>query len=116
MYDECVVAVYEDIEHARMAVHILHRSDFPSPQVSLVASHLENRPELEAELNYGDDSVQDAFIGAGLGGVLGMLAGTSIMALATGGVALVAGPLAGLATGAIVGASWGDGGLGSSRI
>ncbi len=69
MYDECVVAVYENVEQARLAVHILNQSDFPTKQVSLVAAHLENQPELETELNYGDDSLRDAFIGAGFGGV-----------------------------------------------
>lgn len=103
MSDECVVAVYENIDQARLAVHILNRSDIPSEQVSLVAAHLEEQPELEGELSHGDDSLRDAFIGAGLGGVLGMLAGTGVVALAGGGVALLAGPLAGLATGALVG-------------
>ena len=103
MYDECVVAVYEDVEQARLAVHILNRSDFPTQRISLVAAHLEDHPELETELNFGDDSLRDAFIGGGLGGLLGMLAGASVVALAGGGVALFAGPLAGLATGAVVG-------------
>lgn len=100
---ECVVAVYENADQARVAVHILNRSDLPTEQVSLVTAHLEDKPELEAELNYGDDSLRDAFIGVGLGGVLGMLTGSGVAAIAGGGVALVAGPLAGLATGAIVG-------------
>jgi hypothetical protein len=103
MDNECVVAVYENIDQARLAVHILNRSDIPTEQISLVAAHLEDLPEIEGELNHGDDSLRDAFIGAGLGGVLGMLAGTGVIALAGGGVALFAGPLAGLATGAIVG-------------
>ncbi len=81
---------------------ILNRSDFPTQQVSLVTAHLEDHPELETELNFGDDSVRDAFIGAGLGSVFGMLAGTSVAALAGGGVALLAGPLAGLGTGVMV--------------
>ena len=106
MYDECVVAVYQNADQARLAVHILHRSDFPTSQVSLVTKHLEQEPELERELQYGDDSLRDAFVGAGLGGVLGMLAGGSVAAI-TGGVVLFAGPLAGLAAGAIVGALFG---------
>ena len=68
MYDECVVAVYADIAQARLALHILNRSDIPTQQVSLVAAHLEDHPELKAKLNYGDDSLRKAFVGAGLGG------------------------------------------------
>jgi hypothetical protein len=114
VYDECVVAVYDGVEQARLAVHILNRSDFPTQHVSMVTAHLEDERELEAELNYGDDSIRDAFVGAGLGSVCGMLTGTSLVALVGGGFALFAGPLAGLATGAVVGGLLG--GMGGSGV
>ncbi len=102
MYDECVVAAYDTVDQARLAVHVLNRADFPTAQVSLVTKRLEDEGDMEAELNYGDDSLRDAFVGAGLGGVFGMLGGASVVSLLGGGVALLAGPLAGLATGAVV--------------
>ncbi|MCA9263312.1 MAG: hypothetical protein KDA60_05665 [Planctomycetales bacterium] len=102
MNEESVVAVYENVEQARIGVHILNRSDVPNDKVSLVTAHLEQRPEVEVRLLQGEDDVRDAFVGAGIGSLVGVLAGASLIAFG-GTMTLVAGPLAGLATGAVVG-------------
>jgi hypothetical protein len=102
MNHESVVAVYENLEQARLAAHILERSDFPTDQVSLITSHLEEHADLEADLQAGEDGVQNVMVGAGLGSLIGVLAGAALIAFG-GTVALVVGPLAGLVAGAIGG-------------
>ncbi len=105
MYEECVVGVYDSLAHAEEAVRILHRADFPGRQISLVASHMPTKPELAAELKMGDDSVRDAAIGAGLGGVVGILAGIGAMVVAGAGIVVfLAGPIGVGALGTVVGA------------
>ena len=108
MYNDCVVAVYKDRGAARLAVHILHRSDLPTERVSLIASHPDLTPDQIREIDFGDESIHDGFLGAGLGGVAGFLVGAMIAAFTGPGVILVAGPLAGLLTGAGAGALLGS--------
>ena len=102
MNRESVVAVYDSVEQARLAVHILNRSDIANEQVSLIASHLEGHRDIESRLLEGADDVHDALVGAGIGSLIGVLTGFSI-ALVGGTVAIVAGPLTGLVTGAVAG-------------
>ena len=56
MNESCVVAVFEDLEIAQRAVHTLHRGDFSTSQVSLVAKGVREQPEIVADLQLGDDS------------------------------------------------------------
>ena len=105
MNDECVVGVYDSLQNAEQAVRIMHQAGFPTKQVSLVASHLANKPELVEEIAMGDDSVRDAAIGAGLGGILGMLAGIGAMVVSGAGIVVfLAGPIGVAALGTMVGA------------
>ena len=105
MHDECVVGVYDSLQKAEQAVQIMHQADFPTKQVSLVASCLANKPELVEEITMGDDSVRDAAIGAGLGGVLGVLVGIGAMVISGAGVVVfLAGPIGVAALGTMVGA------------
>lgn len=113
MSEECVVAVYDTLEKAEEAVYVLDRADLPTEQASLVTSGLRDRPELVEELKMGDDSVHDAAIGAGLGGVVGVLTGLTVAAMvAPAGVVFIVGAMAGMlsaVTGAFLGslAGWG---------
>ena len=105
MNDECVVGVYDSLKKAEQAVRIMHQAGFPTKQVSLVASHLANKPELVEEITMGDDSVRDAAIGAGLGGILGVLAGIGAMVVSGAGIVVfLAGPIGVAALGTAVGA------------
>jgi hypothetical protein len=102
--EECVVAVYGSSPQAEQAVRILKRAEFRTEQISLVASSLQNKPELREELRTGDDSVRDAAIGAGLGGILGLLAGIGLAAIPVAGlIVFLVGSIGGAATGSIVG-------------
>ena len=105
MNDECIVGAYDSLKQAEQAVRILHRAGFPTPQISLVASSAQETPGLKEEFKMGDDSVRDAAIGAGLGGVLGMLTGFGAMAVAGAGIVVfLAGPVGIAALGTVVGA------------
>ncbi|HVA45137.1 MAG TPA: hypothetical protein VNH11_02015 [Pirellulales bacterium] len=104
MNEECVVGVYDSLDGAGQAVHILRRGGVPVRQVSVVASGPLDRPELVHNLPIADDSLRDAAIGAGLGGLLGVVAGIAATAVAGVGVVFALGPFAVGLTGATVGA------------
>ena len=104
MPEECVVAVYPDIAAAQRAVDQLDQSAFPRESVSLVTNSLANEEhQVRKALESGDESEKDALIGAGIGGLLGILSGSTVLSVASIGVIVVAGPLVAL-TGAVVGA------------
>ncbi len=113
MSEECVVAVFDNLEHAQQAVHILDRGDFPTEQVSLVTKGLKEQPAIVEDLEMGDDSVRDAAVGAGLGAIVGVLAGMAVMVVSGMGMVFLAGPIGGgifgAATGAFLGglSGWG---------
>jgi hypothetical protein len=113
MSEECVVGVYESLPKAEVAVHVLRRADFPAAQISLVTATSDLNPELLQEIKMGDDSVRDAAIGAGLGGVLGVVAGLGAMMVSGLGLVFLVGPIGGGLFGSVVGgylgsfAGWG---------
>lgn len=110
MSDECIVGEYDSLGKAEQAVRILYRGDFPAAQISLVASGLEGTPALVEDCKLGDDSLRDLAIGAGLGGVMGLIAGIGFAAMPGLGFVFLIGPIAadiGL-TGAMVGAFLGS--------
>ena len=108
MAEACVVGVYKSLAEAQAAAHILQCADFPRGQMILVGSNTERPPQMVEDLSMGDDSVNEAAWGAGLGGVLGGLTGATAGALSGIGVLLVAGPAAGVLAGALLGAFLGS--------
>lgn len=117
MRDECVLAVYDDVQRAQEAIHILGRGGFPLAQVSLVAKSPHGGNSTSLEVPVADNSVRDAAIGAGLGATIGALGGIVVTVAAGAALVFLIGPLA--ATGAIAGAFLGGlGGWGvhSERI
>lgn len=107
MADECVVGVHENAAKAEAAVRQLDESEFPTSQVSLVKASFDFDPKLLEELQWGDDALRDAAIGAGLGGVIGVLAGTSVAGLAGFGPIFFVGPLSAMVGGSLTGAFFG---------
>lgn len=103
MAEACVVAVYDSTDKAESAVHILHRAGYPTDQISLIAATLDGHAEAIGDLAMQDDSLRDAAVGAGLGGVLGVLAGISLMAVTELGIVFLIGPLGGGFVGAVTG-------------
>jgi hypothetical protein len=104
MVDECVVAVYSTLDKAHEAVRRLTDSGFPAAQVSLVTLGLKDKPEVIEELGLRDDSMYDAAVVAGLGGVLGVLGGLSVMVLSGLGAVFLVGPVGGGIVGGMAGA------------
>jgi hypothetical protein len=108
MTESCVVCVYGSLHEAQAAIHILHRANFPRGQILLVGSQPGRRRDAIAGLSLEDDSVRDAAFGAGVGGVLGALAGVSWAALSEAAILLVGGPVVGGLAGALFGALLGS--------
>jgi uncharacterized membrane protein len=107
MVDECVVAVYPTLDKARDAIHRLTEGGFPAPQLSLVTVGLKDDPQVIEDLRLSDDSKYDAALAAGLGSVVGVLTGLSVMALSGLGIVFLVGPIGGGIVGSIVGAYMG---------
>jgi hypothetical protein len=105
MSTQCVVAIFDDLEAAKAAVMALEKSGFAERQVSLVTHAVKEDVPLhqEAEMEFGDEGVANAMKGAGLGGLFGALIGSPLLLVTGLGAAVVAGPLAAAATGAVIG-------------
>lgn len=103
MAEVCVVAVYDSTDKAESAVHILRRAGYSADQISLIAAKLGGHPEAIDNLPMEDDSLRDAAYGAGLGGVIGVLAGISLMAVTELGLVFLIGPIGGGFVGAVTG-------------
>jgi len=120
MHDECAVAVFDNIQQVELALRILHRGNFPTKQISVVTKQLENHPAEIGEIKTGgDDSVRDAVVGAGLGGIGGALIGAAMSTVYGLGAVFFFGPLGLAMMGVVVGAflgSMGGWGVHEERI
>ena len=97
-----LVAVFEKAEDARLGVEAVRREVPEAAEVSALVRSKHDLATLKKTMERGDSSEHDAALGAGIGGLLGLLAGTlSFMSLGVGAL-LIAGPAATL-TGGIVG-------------
>lgn len=104
MKDECIIAVYDSLPLAEVAIRTLGRGGFPPLQISLIGKDFCSNPEVISNVPLHDDSVRDAAVGAGFGAILGVLGG-AVAAVATGGgLVFLVGPLAVGMTGAVAGA------------
>ena len=102
MKHQCVVGVFDSLEASKLAVGVLGRGGFAAGNVSLVTRHVDPTTDVGNELEFGDDSLPDAAIGATLGGLIGVLGDATLFMLTGIGTILIAGPLV-TAVGAIVG-------------
>jgi hypothetical protein len=103
MYGQCVVAVYDSLSAAEGALMVLKHSGVPSEQVSLMAKQVKGSVPEEQALEMGDRAEKDATTGAGVGALVGLLAGAPLLAIPGVGPILAAGPIATALTGGIVG-------------
>jgi len=101
--NQCVVAVFESHEAARSAVKAVISAGVDRGAVSLIGRTLEDENELRDVINQGDKGQKGVATGAGLGGLLGLVAGAALLPLPGLGPFLALGPLAAGATGAVVG-------------
>lgn len=113
MRQDSVVGIYDSLAVAKKAIRQLEANDFPTGDVSLVATNLEDDDETHGYVVKGDRTEKDAIMGGGIGGVLGLLAGAAFFWIPGVGPIFLAGPLAtalvGTAVGTLVGAmsGWG---------
>jgi len=102
MKDDCAVGVFDTVEAAEIAIHILHQGGLESNQISVLTKYIDSTSEVAQELNLEDDSLRDALLGGTLGGIIGILGDVMLYAITGFGTVLVVGPLAASA-GAVVG-------------
>jgi hypothetical protein len=113
-----VVALFDDFEHARMAVQELHDAGFGGDSINMVArdANGDYTRHLGGTMSEGaQETVEDAAggaatgagVGAVLGGLGGLLVGLGALAIPGIGPVLAAGPLAAALTGAGIGAAAG---------
>jgi hypothetical protein len=109
--NQCVVGVFDTVLQAEAAVRDLQQAGFTMDQISLVTRHIDEQSDVGKELNYGDDSLRDAAIGATLGGLMGVVSDAAIIMMAGVGTIIATGPIlvAGVVAGAFLGAlaGWG---------
>ncbi len=128
---QCVVAVYKKLAGAEDAMQAIDRGGFPMDLVSLVSVSLKTEADEDVQsyhnlpatcprtcngsvecewsgacvpkiLQFGDNMEKDAAIGAGVGGLLGLFAGASVLTATDAGSAVFLVPI--MATTGIVGA------------
>lgn len=113
---ETITRLYDSYADAERAVVALKSAGIPQDDISLVASHVDNRyaaapTTVDRDGDGRDDRAEGAStgvgIGATLGGAAGLLAGLGIMAIPGVGPVVAAGWLAATALGAVVGGTAG---------
>jgi hypothetical protein len=110
---QCVVGVYDSLPSAEAALRELDRAGFRPDNVSLIRSTPREDDQAAKAVQHGDLAPKSAAIGAGAGGLLGLLVGASLLTIPGVGPIFVAGALAMGLTGAVVGsvlgcmAGWG---------
>lgn len=100
---ECVVGIYDRFDKAKDAVQALEDAEYPAERVSLVTQPVDKAVDENEPLQYGDKTERNAATGAGMGGLIGALLGTPLVAIGGVGTLLLAGPIATGIAGAIVG-------------
>jgi hypothetical protein len=106
--DKTLVALYDNFEHARMAVEDLVNAGFSRDNISLIANDAsgEYRKYFESQTGTVPDDVK-AGEGASMGAVIGGLLGLGLTLIPGIGPVLAAGPLASALLGGAIGATTG---------
>jgi hypothetical protein len=102
--EECAVGVFDRFSDARDAVLALREAGFPDNRISLIAPGTHGEPGVKEPLKYGDETTNNAAKGAGIGGLVGLLAGGAALTISGLGPIFAAGYIATTITGAIAGA------------
>jgi len=99
------VGIFDGLPAAEAAVNALEKMGFADRQVSLVTHAVKSEVPVhqEAEMEFGDQGVNNAMKGAGLGGLFGALVGSPLLLVSGLGAAVIAGPVAAAATGMVLG-------------
>jgi outer membrane lipoprotein SlyB len=96
-----VIGVYRNPDEASIAIERLQSRGWTGNDISCIACNaVTGQPE---PLNQGDRMEKGAGVGAGVGGAIGLLAGSTLLLIPGVGPVLFAGALASGMTGAVVG-------------
>lgn len=103
VFQDSVVAIYQDFAAAQEGIRRLREDGFSDLQISLIGRDPAQHPELREAAQYGDQTETQALNGAGVGGAVGALAGATVLTMTGIGPVIAAGAMAAGITGAIVG-------------
>jgi len=113
MTEQSVIAVYDRISKAEVAVHALEQKGFPAKQLSLVSQTLESDKHIHGYITTDEDQTKrSARSGAWAGGLFGLLTGAAFLWIPGFGPLMIAGRLAAVLLGSIEGALLGAAGGG----
>jgi len=111
MSEQYAVAIYDSMSKVEEAVRMLDQGGFSTAQVSILARGLERENEYEY-VSVSEAAKRGAIIGAGIGGLFGLLVDAASVGVPGFGPFLVAGPLAAALLGGLEGAVVGAVGAG----
>jgi len=111
MSEQYAVAIYDNMSTVEVAVRSLDQAGFPTVQISILAQGSERENEYEY-VSVSEAAKRGAIIGAGIGGLFGLLIDAASVWVPGFGPMLVAGPLAAALLGGLEGAVAGAAGAG----
>jgi hypothetical protein len=99
MTERSVVAIYDRMREAEIAIHTLNESNYPVNQISIVSRDLESEKQVHGFITAGDVAKSGASTGAWVGGLFGILVGAAFLWIPGFGPLMVAGPFAAILLG-----------------
>ena len=113
MTEQSVIAVYNRISKAEIAIHALEQEGFPAQQISLVSKNLESDNNVHGYITADNDqTTRSAKSGAWAGGLFGLLTGAAFIWIPGVGPLLIIGRLAAVLLASLEGALLGAAGGG----
>lgn len=104
MNHDCVVAVFNSVPQFEEGLTLLHQAEIDREQISIVSRDVEREAPASADnVQLGDETERKTARGAAAGGLLGALAGASLLFVPGVGPLLASGAFAGALTGGLVG-------------
>jgi hypothetical protein len=116
MYSECIIALFDETEKARLGLEILTKAGYGADHISIVTLHDDpaisdastNSGSGAGELEKSTEDSKGVAAGAGVGGVLGGAFALPLAASTLLGPFILAGPLVGIGVGAFLGGMLGS--------
>lgn len=107
MHAACVVAEYDSLDDVKVAVEVLRKNDFHADAISFVWKGHERALEKVQRKTFGGESLDERLAdeerSMGIGALIGAIPGIQLGITTIMGPFMVAGPLAAVAGGAVVG-------------
>ena len=104
MTHDCVVVVFDDGEEFQEGIALLDEAGVGREHISIVSRSVEQEaPQSADDVQVGDESEQKGARGAAAGGLLGAIAGASLLFIPGVGPLIASGAFAGALSGGLVG-------------